>query len=87
LRAELEALLAPASGLAVRIARAVWQRIATAAAMHISLPYGAQIPLGEDVCVSLGEGFPPELRTLALADLRALLARYGEGAAPPAGSG
>jgi hypothetical protein len=55
--------------------------------MHISLPYGAQIPLGEDVCVSLGEGFPPELRTLALADLRALLARYGEGAAPPAGSG
>ncbi|HMI91707.1 MAG TPA: hypothetical protein VK509_10115 [Polyangiales bacterium] len=87
LRAELQALLAPASGLALRIARAVWQRIATAAAMHISLPYGAQIPLGEDVCVSLGEEFPPDLRALTLAELKALLARYGADHASPDGVG
>jgi hypothetical protein len=87
LRSELQALLAPASALALRIARAVWQRIATAAAMHISLPYGAQIPLGEDVCVSLGQEFPPDLRALSLVELRALVARYGAEHAEPGGLG
>ena len=87
LRAELEALLAPASKLALRIGRAIWQRIATAAAMHISLPYGAQIPLGEDVCVSLGESFPAELNPLTLPELRTLIARYGADHSAPGGVG
>ena len=32
-----------------RLARAIWQHIATAAAMHISMPDDQRIPLGEDV--------------------------------------
>ena len=84
---ELQRLLAPEGALAKRIARAVWQRIATAAAMHISLPNGAQIPLGEDVCVSLGQSFPADVRTLDVPELKSLVARFGGDHPSPGGLG
>jgi hypothetical protein len=85
--AELQKLLGPEGELAKRIARAVWQRIATASAMHISLPYGAQIPLGEDVCVSLNESYPDDVKTLVVPELISLVARFGGDHPKPGGLG
>jgi hypothetical protein len=87
IRREFERLFGPASKVTVGVARAIWQRIATAAAMHISLPNGQRIPLGQDVDVSLGRSFPAELRAPDLAQLRALLDRFKADHAEPFGLG
>ncbi len=83
LQKELARLLGPGGMLALRLERAIWQRIATAAAMQLDLPDGARIPLSLNVNVGLGMSFPPELRALDLPELRALLARFGAGGVAP----
>jgi hypothetical protein len=87
LRRDLEFLCGPSGQVALRIGRAVWQRVVTAAAMHLSLPGGARIPLAEDVEVSLGEQFPSALRSPTLPALRELIARFDADHAAPGGHG
>jgi hypothetical protein len=86
-RDELKVMLSPEGAVAMRLLRGVWQRIATASAMHISLPNGAQIPLGEDVCVSLNESYPDDVKTLVIPELISLVARFGGDHPKPGGLG
>jgi hypothetical protein len=87
LQKELARLLGPGGKLALRLERAIWQRIATAAAMQLDLPGGARIPLALNVNVGLGMSFPTQLRALDLPELRALLARFDDGGAGPHADG
>jgi hypothetical protein len=82
-RREFEQLFGAESPAMLGVARAIWQHIATAAAMHISLPDEQRIPLGADVNDSLATTFPTALRTLDLGPLRTLLARFGVDHAVP----
>jgi hypothetical protein len=56
--------------------RDVWQHIATSAAMHLDLPDGSAISLGEDPNESLDARYPADLRAPTLPALRELIARF-----------
>jgi hypothetical protein len=74
---ELAALLAVIGKPCMRLARDAWQRIATSAAMHLDMPDGSAIGLGEDPNESLDARFPVDLRAPTLPALRELIARFG----------
>jgi hypothetical protein len=74
---ELLAVLAPSSAVMLSFVRNLWCRIATSAAMHLELPDGSAIALGEDPNQSLRARYPLALRTPTLPALRDFIARYG----------
>lgn len=76
-RGVLAALLAAFAKPCERLARDIWQRIATSAAMHLDMPDGSAIALGEDPNESLDQLFPVDLRAPTLPALRELIARFG----------
>jgi hypothetical protein len=74
---ELAGLLSVVGKPCERLARDAWQRIATSAAMHLDMPDGSAIGLGEDPNESLDARFPRDLRAPTLPALRELMTRYG----------
>jgi hypothetical protein len=71
------ALFAPAAAPALGFVRGVWTRIATAAAMHLELPDGSAIALGEDPNESLRARYPSALQHPTLQPLVTFITRFG----------